>query len=385
MTAVTPRVCVGIPLLNEIRRVEAALWAIRAQTFTDLDLVISDNASTDGTGAVCQRLAAEDPRIRLFTQPATIPALENFRFVLEQARSEYFLWASGNDRVDPTFVEKTVALLDSRPDIQACTAHVVYVRGDGSRAYYSRLGYGGRPTRLEDLRDLLLNINDNSIMYGVHRRERLLECIPERTYYACDWTVAARALQLGLHAELPEVLLQREVARTDYLHWVERYHTGELERTLPLWPFTRDVAAAYGWSKLLRPGMVGPLARVHLLHAAKLADGRGAPWGRAVLEWLEPDRHLHGPSRTGHRWLTEEEVRRVAVSEWAHLRVQAQELAALKRSWSWRLTEPLRRAGAAAQELQEGLAETVGVTGARAAHQVVDVARRALSVLRRRS
>jgi glycosyltransferase involved in cell wall biosynthesis len=59
-----PRVSVGMPAYNQDTTVVRAIESVTGQTLRDLELIVSDNASTDATGALCRRLAAGDPRIR---------------------------------------------------------------------------------------------------------------------------------------------------------------------------------------------------------------------------------------------------------------------------------------------------------------------------------
>jgi len=84
---VTPRASIGMPVFNRASTVGRAIESVLAQTFTDFELLVSDNASSDGTEPICRRHAAGDPRIRYTRHPATISGLDNFRFVLEQARA----------------------------------------------------------------------------------------------------------------------------------------------------------------------------------------------------------------------------------------------------------------------------------------------------------
>ncbi len=86
-----------MPVYNGERFVREALDSLLAQTFTDFELLISDNASTDGTEMICREYADRDPRIRFVRQVENIGALANFEFVMRQARGEYFMWAASDD------------------------------------------------------------------------------------------------------------------------------------------------------------------------------------------------------------------------------------------------------------------------------------------------
>src|SRR5919112_5909956 len=105
MTA-RPRVTIGLPVYNGERFLEQALDGLLAQTFTDFELIISDNASTDRTPEICQAYAARDSRIRYVRQPENIGAGPNHNILVPMARGEYFKWASHDDLYDPDLVAK---------------------------------------------------------------------------------------------------------------------------------------------------------------------------------------------------------------------------------------------------------------------------------------
>ncbi|MCT7961886.1 glycosyltransferase family 2 protein [Laspinema sp. D1] len=93
----TPKVSIGMPVYNGEPFIREALDSLLAQTFTDFELIISDNASTDGTEAICQEYAAKDKRIRYIRQTENRGAAANFQFVLDEAVGEYFMWAAHDD------------------------------------------------------------------------------------------------------------------------------------------------------------------------------------------------------------------------------------------------------------------------------------------------
>jgi glycosyltransferase involved in cell wall biosynthesis len=104
-----------MPVYNGAALLEASVRSVQEQTLSDLEIVISDNASTDGTEALCRRLAAGDPRIRYFRQPVGLSPTDNFRFVLAEARAPYFMWAAHDDLRDPDAGAALVAALEAQP------------------------------------------------------------------------------------------------------------------------------------------------------------------------------------------------------------------------------------------------------------------------------
>jgi glycosyltransferase involved in cell wall biosynthesis len=121
VNSVPPKVSIGVPVYNGGQTLKAVLDALLQQTFPEFEIVISDNASTDGTAAICEEYAAQDSRIRYIRQPHNIGAERNFKFVLEQARGPYFMWSAADDVRSPEFLEENVRFLEAHPDYVAST------------------------------------------------------------------------------------------------------------------------------------------------------------------------------------------------------------------------------------------------------------------------
>ena len=96
MTSI-PRLTLGLPVYNGERYLAASLDALLAQTFTDFELIISDNGSTDRTGEIARRYAATDPRVHHVHHPRNRGSSFNHNFVVEQGRGEFFKWVSDDD------------------------------------------------------------------------------------------------------------------------------------------------------------------------------------------------------------------------------------------------------------------------------------------------
>ncbi len=108
-----PKISIGFPVYNGEKYMRDALDSLLAQTFGAFELIISDNASTDSTQAICQEYAARDPRIRYLRQTENLGAAGNFRFVLAEATAcEYFMWAGADDRWDTGWLAALADKLD---------------------------------------------------------------------------------------------------------------------------------------------------------------------------------------------------------------------------------------------------------------------------------
>jgi len=106
-----PKVSVGMPVFNGEKFIREALDSLLAQTFTDFELIISDNASTDKTEAICRKYAIKDKRIRYVRQSKNRGGVNNFKWVLDAAVGEYFMWAACDDKWSKTYLLDATTIL----------------------------------------------------------------------------------------------------------------------------------------------------------------------------------------------------------------------------------------------------------------------------------
>jgi len=99
-----PLVTLGMPVRNGVAMVAGALDSMLAQDYPNIEIVVSDNASNDGTSEVLAEYAARHPNMRILRQDVPLTAIDNFMFVLKQARGEYFAWCAHDDTRSPDFV-----------------------------------------------------------------------------------------------------------------------------------------------------------------------------------------------------------------------------------------------------------------------------------------
>jgi glycosyltransferase involved in cell wall biosynthesis len=100
-----------MPVYNEGSYIGEALDSLLAQTFTDFELIIADNASTDNTRETCLAYAARHPRIQYIRHSDNHGSMANFQFVLDVARGEFFMWAAADDLWDSTWLGAMMELL----------------------------------------------------------------------------------------------------------------------------------------------------------------------------------------------------------------------------------------------------------------------------------
>lgn len=108
MVSDAPLLTIGMPVYNGERFVREAVESLLAQDYRNFVLIISDNASTDGTAGILAELAARDPRIRYVRQEQNLGSVANFRFVLDACSTEFFCWAAADDYWSPDWLSKVM-------------------------------------------------------------------------------------------------------------------------------------------------------------------------------------------------------------------------------------------------------------------------------------
>jgi glycosyltransferase involved in cell wall biosynthesis len=204
-----PQLSIGLPVYNGERFLAASLDALLEQTYQDFELIISDNASTDRTAAICQEYAAKDPRIRYVRQPKNIGAGPNHNILVPLAQGKYFKWASHDDLYAPTLHQRCIEMLEADPVpvlVHAFDA-TIDERGEIIRAEPYPLDTAN-PRPSARLRSLLYVPGGNDF-YGVIRTEVLRRVDPHHSYYNADRTFVASLCLQGPFHQVPEILYFR--------------------------------------------------------------------------------------------------------------------------------------------------------------------------------
>jgi len=208
----TPMVAIGVPVYNGAKRLPQTLDSLLAQTFSNFEILISDNGSTDDTPAICAGYAARDPRVRYVRQPTNLGLPNNWNFVAREARCKYFKWASSNDLLAPNMLADCVETLETDASAVLAFGHTALVGADGER--YGQ--YEGDFAILEDAPSVRFRrgqeIAMNNAINGVVRHSALLRTGLIRPYPASDYVLMAELALQGKFVLLPDTLFFR---RTD--------------------------------------------------------------------------------------------------------------------------------------------------------------------------
>lgn len=208
-----PLVSVGLPVYNGVERIEAVVRSVLGQDHADLELVISDNASTDGTEQLCRSLVAEDPRIVYHRNPVNVGLLNNFVGALRLARGEFFRWVGDDDWLAPNCVSRGLDVFADDPRLILVTSQVDYTGPDGVTA---TAPYAGAALRSDDpvvrLTEMLRLLNESHLiidpLYGMVRRDPVVG-IERRNMLREDEVYATKLALAGPWGHVPEVLAKR--------------------------------------------------------------------------------------------------------------------------------------------------------------------------------
>lgn len=127
-----PRVVALVPAWNASAFITETLDYLAAQRCPNLEILVSDDASSDDTAAICERYAARDPRFRVIRQSRNLSWTGNVNALLREARGDYFLFAFQDDLLEPEYIERCVAALEANPRATMAFTDIMLVNQDGS-------------------------------------------------------------------------------------------------------------------------------------------------------------------------------------------------------------------------------------------------------------
>ncbi|MFO0982808.1 MAG: glycosyltransferase family 2 protein [Planctomycetota bacterium] len=209
-----PRVSIAVPVYNGERFLRRALDSLIGQDFRDLEIIVCDNASTDGTAAICREYERRDPRVRYSRSPINVGASGNFNRAVELARGEYFKWLAHDDECEPTFVTRCLAEHQAAPHLVLVYPRTMFIDDASQPIEPDREAIdvrGARPhQRLARLVDKLNLCNPH---LGLIRTSALRQTRRIGGFIAADYVLLAELAMLGEFREIPEYLLKRRIHR----------------------------------------------------------------------------------------------------------------------------------------------------------------------------
>lgn len=298
------KVSVGFPVYNGGDNVCEVLDELLNQTHQNIELIISDNCSTDSTESVCREYAAQDDRVRYIRQEKNLGAEGNFAFVLGQVSSDYYLWAAADDRRSPDFIELNLRFLANNPDYAASTCPIRYEDGE-----FDTVAMGDGELDM-DAEGRLLNVlkfwHTNGRFYSMYRMSALKSRFEAERYLGSDFSTTFAVLMAGKYhrttdgwlilgsagtSKQPEAFFASYSNGSRLLHYLPFYKLSQFvlrlsrglsfgsrwQVLLRLWEWNKAAYAAQNPRAKDRPGMKAEQAKNH----------RRARRAR-IKSWLKP-------------------------------------------------------------------------------------------------
>ncbi len=216
MSYSNPLVSIGVPIYNEGKHIRQTLDSLLSQNYEHLEIIISDNCSTDQTSAICREFAGKDSRIRYTRCEENLGAFKNFVSVLNNAVGKYFMWAAGHDLWHPEVTSRCVNMMEQDPDIAICYTRGVRIDEEGTiiGLASNSMDLRGMPPA-ERIEYLINNIVGGDIIYGLIRLD-LLKSLELRMGWGQDQVFIAELALKGTIAHIPEqMFFWRQKANED--------------------------------------------------------------------------------------------------------------------------------------------------------------------------
>jgi glycosyltransferase involved in cell wall biosynthesis len=172
-----PLVSIGLPAYNAEPYIRECLDGIVNQTYENIEIIVSNNSSTDNTSTICLEYQKRDSRIKYHCQTENKGGLANFQFVLNEAKGKYFLWAAADDALELNWIEILVNLMEESPRSAMAFGLIKYINSnsepvDCPRNIKSFKNINSQKTRLLRMIESIRTRSD-LLYYGMHRRENL--------------------------------------------------------------------------------------------------------------------------------------------------------------------------------------------------------------------
>ena len=216
MSDAVPLVTIGVPVYNGADFLPQALDSILSQSYSNLEVIVSDNASTDDTAAVCSSYARNDDRVKIVRQKTNIGVIGNWNAVARMASGRYFKWSSASDRCAPTFVEQCVRLMEADSTVVLVYSHTAFIDDENLPVSLSTEDPEARSELAsERFKTICSRLVVNNAQQGVIRTSALRQTGLDRPYPGGDMVLMAELALLGKYVLIPEPLLfRRASART---------------------------------------------------------------------------------------------------------------------------------------------------------------------------
>lgn len=261
MKEIYPKVSIGLPVYNGEKFIRKRIKNLLEQTFSDFELIISDNCSTDSTFDICKEFAENDSRIHCIRQKCNMGSIWNFNFVLNEAKGKYFVWAAVDDLLLPKFLQKNIEVLESKENVVCSISKIKmfgnftnYLKIKSTDSFFSKIEkkikshfsymdtYPISGNYESKVKEFFKKCRHNLIFYGVYRKNFLKKCIISDTFIGFDTSYSLSILKYGDLHVVDDVLMTvfdgGESRSGGMIGITKAYNSGRFGIIFPYMPFT---------------------------------------------------------------------------------------------------------------------------------------------------
>lgn len=220
-----PLLSIGLPVYNGEEFLAQALDSLLAQTFTDFEVIVADNASTDATGRLCRQYAARDPRVRYIRNERNVGAIANFNRTFALSRARLFKWASHDDIHHCDYLASCIQLLEQDPSVVLAHSATAFVDDLGQSFFFDGRAYldpktgarqkpdnpaiGDSQLAVRRFWQVLSHARWGTHMFGVVRRDALVRTRLLPNFAGGDRAMLAELALLGRFRSTPRPLFMK--------------------------------------------------------------------------------------------------------------------------------------------------------------------------------
>lgn len=267
-----PKISIGLPVFNGEKFLPQRLDSILSQTFTDFELIISDNVSTDSTSEICNEFSKNDSRIRYVKQKKNMGATWNFNFVLKEAHYDYFIWAGVDDIWKPKFLEKNITPLLSNKNFVGSISKIEFygLNTDTKsnkinslfRNFLRSIRYSLKPGFILPLTDsyeekikLFLKKSRMHMIYGIFVTDILRKSFVRESFVGNDTALILNILKYGDFHVVDEILINfydAGAAKKGMLNHAQQFNSSLIDVIFPYRPLTKWCLKNFGLKLFLK-------------------------------------------------------------------------------------------------------------------------------------
>jgi hypothetical protein len=202
-----PLVSIGLSVFNAESQVEEAIRSVLAQSMGDFELIIQDDASGDRTAEICRKRAAGEPRIRYFRNSRNV-RFANYGLAFERGRGRYFKWLAQDERLLPTYLESTVAVLEKRAEVVLCNSLISRIDPSGTvlGVHDSGLKGADAPSAPRRLAWVVQGLQSSADFHGLIRASTLRGSLLHGGFPGAQRALLAQLALRGRLVQLPAPL-----------------------------------------------------------------------------------------------------------------------------------------------------------------------------------